>query len=215
MGQSYSDIEIQNIAYGVGVDDTDDTGQVEYATEIEPLDSTGIDNDELAELVGFRRTATLHLDQVDGAGSYGGAAFEGAMGIDLGDNSFDGFIPNLTGDGQGFDTVSNPDGLDPRNNFYTDDDPAQLDSFFLSGHGSFSDDSTGTGGAGSSMIDTRTLIYTDFLDNGPVLDRADDLSVGAEVFVQNNEVQVIGEVYMQLWWDVHHVQGQRQQFAPP
>lgn len=214
----YSDIEVQNFAVQWRYPANEAGSQIEGSKNFEPTEH-GLDNNEVAELIGFDRA--LFIQDVDNGNQTEEASFtvEYGMGADIGsDGVFNSFLPNLAGDGTTFPAdVDDPDNTTPQQNLiYEDDDPAQLDYTTMAINATFSSAAEGISGGGTTPFQRREVNYRDMYSHGPVFDRSDDISIGLELDADTSGSSGMNAgLYLQLRWMVYTVDGYRAEFDFP
>lgn len=219
MGQKpgYSDVEVQNFASQVRYPDGESGGQVEVSKGFEPTEH-GLDNNEVAELIGFDRLIVLEDPNTGNQTEETSVSVEYAMGADLGgDANLDPFLVNLAGDGTEFPADTSEFNIEPQQNLiYEDDDAAQLDFTRLTYSGTFSSTVEGISGVGSLPRERREVNYRDLYEHGPVFDRTDDVSIGIEIDADDTTASgMFVDHYLQLRWMVYEVDGYRAEFDFP
>lgn len=210
---SYSDFEIQHITGQA--QKLNGTGGSEWDYITEPLDQNGIDNDEVAELVYYKRTLSMYVRQDGTVGSNDGSA-KGEFGFGINLPNADAHLLNLTGDGVTLDPNEvNADQGDFLVNSV--DDPGILDSETVAVTRDKANTTDGVGaGAEYSEPTIWELNMRDAFGRGPFLDRSDDLSLFVEINnygIDNARVDIAVDI--KLVWDVHEVDGGRASLAPP
>lgn len=213
----YSDIEVQNFSGQLRLGPGDSGEQIEVSRSTSPTEN-GLDNNEVAELIGFHRVINVYHNPNGNQTAASTAVVEFGMGADLGSSgNFDPFLPNLGGDGTNWEADTSDPNISPTtNNLYQDDDAAQLDFTQLTLHLGYSSGGGGFGGSGSGAFGSREVDYRSMYSHGPVFDRTDDLSIGAEVDADENTAdQVLVQPMIQLRWRVYEVDGYRAEFDFP
>lgn len=213
----YSDIEVQNFSGALRIGPGDSGTQVEASRSTDPTEH-GLDNNEVAELIGFDRQITVYHAPNGNQTEASVAYIEYGMGADLGSSGdLDPFLVNLSGDGTEWEADTEGNNIEPASNqLYEDDDAAQLDFTAVPLHIGFSSGAEGFGGPGSGATDRREVNYHDLYDHGPVFDRTDDISIGAEIDLDSNGAdQVLLNLTLQLRWRVYEIEGYRAEFDFP
>lgn len=214
----YADHEVQTIGVRLICEAEWNDGVIEPRLEFEPVHEFGIDNDELAELVGFYRNATIRfqLTQDNTQTELGDVNFESDFGINVTEEDVVGSADEFTIDTQedlGPATV-NDGTFNGRAIGGVHDNPGQIDHVQFYGSPSFNS-SSGAGGPGNGQEQDRTFFYPDKLGSGPYVDRTDDLVMLPEIEFQNCVSRVEAEITYILYWNLEEMPEGRASFARP
>lgn len=214
----YADYHVQNIGVRLVAEDEFQSGVVEPVLEFNVVSDRGIDSDELAELIGWKRTAVtrFQLTSENGQSTTGDLFFEGDFGVNLTESEA---VGSSTGDPGNPTTIDTEDELkatvnegdfNARVSYSNEEEPGQLDYFGLYGSPGSSE------GAGP---DTHTkevsVFYPDKFGTGPFVDRTDDLVLLPELEFNDVVSRIDSEVIYQLYWDIHEMPEGRASFARP
>lgn len=196
-GVEYADHEVQSLSFKVVNDGTGPTG-IEGELLADPVQQRGIDNDELAELVGMYRFAFLQpqgaMDQTNGDVM----DFEFNMGINTKGKSE--ALTDLSGNAEIAEDTVTGGGV----TLGESDDPGILDGGGI----------VGSIGNDTGTVSERFIDFRDVLGSGPYVDATDDLVFQGEVS-NNGSDTVNGEVEYILYWDVEELPEGRSSFARP
>ena len=122
---SYPDHEFQNVTGKLRIPSGNSDETAEAVKSIEPVDEQGLDNDELAELVyfevQFNSEITARADD-DNQTEYAFLASE--MAVQVNGANADDTLPNLTNNGDPWDTINDTDA--GTGGVFVDDDPGRL-----------------------------------------------------------------------------------------
>lgn len=213
----YSDLEVQVLQYrGVwqgGADaGTDSTFTIEYPEEDV---AGGLDNDELAELVGFRRTVNTSIHRGSGAQSAPAEAIiEASFGANLsGDEHPIGVAAEeqvLTDSERDIDDSG---ALDIRANVGSTMEPGVFDVHVANPAIGWSDATNGTGGGTDTDLETVSVNYRNLAGHGPVLDANDGLSRSEYWSMEGIGESLTLEAKYLLFWNVEEMEERRPAFG--
>jgi len=220
----YADYEVQVVYFQITLLPVDPDGQasvdVDRVFEYEPVSDRGLDSDELAELVGWRRSFNIRTSgEADAEQEFNGNAFgEVGLGINLSIQEF-AEQSNANNGGTRIDFDDSQIGVlaGSVNNYA---EPGVLDSTTVqitSGFQATDVDNVGyAGGAGSGSQTTEdSMFYRDKLGSGPYVDRTDDITIHGEAAKQDIAGEVVLEGHYLLYWDVQEMPEGRASFARP
>jgi len=193
----YSDHEVQ--AIGINAQ-SEESGNTVATFDIEPVSQRGIDSDELAELVGFYRYASL---VPQGTSTNSGNAFNGdlSFGINTIDESEQFADASTRAE---IENVPRDDGGAGEIRIGEIDDPGVLDGTSVNLR-------NGTSGIPTTE---RTVNFHEMLGTGPFVDRTDELAFTVELGAADNDTVRLEAGYI-LYWNVHEMEGGRSAFARP
>lgn len=213
-GLEYADHETQVLYCQNSISqNTDETFERETEIQYDPVSERGLDNDELAELVGFYRVVNVLAKNEQGATQtqVGEVGAEVALGINLTGQEF----PNQSNFNNGGEEVLNDDtGSVSKNNY---SEPGAIDvsgPIAVKPGAAPTTDSDITAGS-QSFNEQRTFFFPDRLGSGPYLDATDDLSLKVEATKENVSAGTLVEVIYILYWDVQEMPEGRASFARP
>jgi len=217
MGSSedYSDYEYQHFSFQIETQD-EDNARSAGIVNFDPLQTLGgLDNNEVAELVGYELHATIEIEEETGVQNNEGVAeFRGNFGANL--SNQEGIVG---GDGQG--VIVDGEVIDERSPDTTlvrvdktnaDDRIFQL---FRADAGLPFSDANGRGGNASIESFHTTKNYRDLVGRGPVLDSTDDLSVRGVIACSDTVMRVAGRTRATLIWDLAEVSDAGRAFSVP
>lgn len=224
-GDEYSDYETQSISLRQEITSADAGSSPSLSDDrivvTDPVSERGIDRDEIAELVGFRRYATAYSKGEEEANTTqaGLILAEGDLGINLNPEELP--TQNTVGS-ESLDTVTGADtsqkGGILRGKIL--DAPGVLDSYTLAGTPSQGPndnitDPAGGKGSGSFMNAERQIYLRDWFGTGPFLDATDDVTIHTEIDPTNVNTNVVTEVQYQLYWHVTEMPEGRSSLGRP
>jgi hypothetical protein len=199
--QEYSDFEVQTVARrfgGIAAGGNDDKDKLFQVEPVYP--DSGIDSDELAELVAMFRTAT-----VDNLGD-GQVAAEYDLGLNLGERELPGRVLRAF---NGRDT-------DSEGTVIRQQDDNNINEAGLEGNDAgILDTCTLIAGADDSFTAERFINFRHNFGTGPFVDKTDDVSFHMELEENGNTAGNSFQVVTYLYWDVTEQPGGRASFARP
>lgn len=200
-GMEYSDYEVQTVARrlgGVAAGSDDDKDKIYNVEPVYP--NSGIDSDELAELVGLFRTAT-----VDNFGG-GQVSAEYDLGLNLSPQELPGRVLRAF---NGRDVSD--EGIVIRNQ-----DSDNINEAGLEGNDAgILDTNTLVAGVNNSSTSERMVNFRSMFGTGPFVDKTDDISIHMELEEKDNTAGNSFQVVTYLYWDVTEQPGGRASFARP
>lgn len=216
----YADHEVQAVSAVLTTDDglssTEDSATAEIFKNFDPVSDRGLDSDEIAELVGMYRKATLRFGNVDGQ-SFGNSMFaEGSLGVNIAGESeeFSSLSANAP-TAERVDVTPDPDTADSfLSRFASIDEPGILDGTSIGGSLPYIDGG-GAGGSGQQEVTERWFNFRDTFGSGPFLDATDDLTLFQELEVNEVIDQAEFELAYILYWDTETVPEARRNFGRP
>ncbi len=210
-GVEYADHDVQ-VLYFRAQNESGETGQVDEVLQYDPVSERGLDNDELAELVGFRRTLTIYVeDEIDGPQSQPGNVIgEFGFGINLTEQEFA---------EQGGQLAPNEDVDNGTVEQFNRSEPGVIDSlapFVIRPGLAPAADATVSAGGNSQNL-SRTFFFPERLGSGPYIDSTDDLTLHVEAQKDNivDAAQISVEGSMVLYWNVEEMPEGRASFSRP
>lgn len=209
-GAEYADHEVQ-VIFGKVVQENVDGGENDTVIQFEPVSDRGLDSDELAELVGWRRNITAKIVQEDEASQT--FVGDGQIEVGLGINLTEGEFAEQSGRNFGAREIqATADQTIVANNY---SEPGVLDTHASSPTTGFISGTEGAGGSGTNVTDTESQFYPDYLGSGPYVDRTDDITLHLEA----QSVSVVGRIILEahyiLYWNVEEMPEGRASFARP
>lgn len=219
----YADHEVQVLAVRfIKTGDGSDV-LIEPTIEFEPVSERGIDSDELAQLVGWKRHATVGTFETGESDQsfVGEIQTEVDFGINLTKSEAAGSLTGanaasptvIEGDDIGGETTGDIDAA----RYYraNQSEPGQLDHFLGYAGPGFIDDEETAGGGGYSTSQDMTMWYPEKLGSGPYVDRTDDLVMLPEWEVDDVSGRAEFEITYILYWAVEEMPEGRASFARP
>lgn len=196
-GVEYADHEVQTLNFQIT---TADGSTQEGRLKTDPVSQRGLDNDEIAELVGFYRTLSLQPSGQQNGTQLGPLNVEVGFGINT-----DSVLENLTDLPSNATIVEDPDASSGVVRIGESDDPGIIDGSAV--HGLEDTDL----GAGSIE---RTMNFKDMLGSGPYVDATDDLVFNGEVQSQTGDNFILEYGFI-LYWEVQEMPEGRASFSRP
>lgn len=213
--EEYADHEVQVIySRAVAGGGTGANANIDHFPQYEPVSDRGLDSDELAELVGMKRVASVYIQAEDAQSQteLGRTTMEVGLGINLSENEF--AEQSAAGAGGQKDPDYDGVGLVAVNNYA---EPGVLDSITPTSISAGAEPSTAdtiTAGSAGQTLERETY-FADALGSGPFVDRTDDLVIHIENEKENLTAAAIVEVAYILYWRVHEMPEGRASFARP
>jgi hypothetical protein len=213
--ESYADYEFQHISLQTGLPpggETDDG--VERVFTFEPVDNSGIDNDELAEIVMIHRHVRVEDNKATSINiSDDPSRISAEYGLGINTETPNEFAQNFANNLTTEEIDESPSNV---SRIAVTDSTDQLDFWGSTTQATFSDEANGNGGpAGSLAEDTFTFNFRDHFGTGPFLDRTDELGIFHELAKRGNDGDVVLDTQLKIAYEVHDVEGGRAAFAPP
>jgi hypothetical protein len=218
MGVEYADHEVQGVAVKGTLGGDSSSAEFDEFIELDPVEPSYLDADEVAELVGYR--VQISVDPADASGQeagFVGAEFD--MGINMDANAET--LTQLGGNAQ----VLNRSGSDLRDgtNVSSDDNVVagvnsirgQLWGSRLTLSQSFSSSSNSYGGAAPNPNQHFDEDLRDKFGSGPYVDASDDLVFHIELNKFSYQPAVSSSIHAILYWNVETVEGGRPAFSRP
>lgn len=215
----YSSYEYQQVQFRPSVEGPDDDSTFIGRQSVEVLDQIGgLDSNEVAELVGYHRTATVASAdfQTQASLQQGSFSFDYSMGVNL-DSDTD-LLVSFQNAGEQTTEI----GSQNVNADFLTGSPAttvkdeMLDFASLSYDIGFEDEANGVGAGGDVPEQSREFMLRASLGAGPVLDSADELGFVFQIEKDNAEVgQLQLVVSYHLIWDVATVDDAGRRFGIP
>lgn len=201
----YSDFEYQQLDISVGIGQSLLPGNANnlYLATVSPIeDIGGLDNNEVAELVGYDMQVSVEIEDETNDQDVGThSEMRGAMGINLNQEGGHARLAS-TKSGQSADIDST-----------SDDRILQL--FTARASLPFDDQTNGPGGAGANEDDHREHYYRQTHGRGPVLDQTDNMAWSGNVIVGDSVINVTGKIRVELIWDIAEVSDAGRAFSVP
>jgi len=212
----YQQFEVQLVVEGDG---SDDAATVDGLIQLDPLDPIGgLDNNEVAELVGYRMHVGIEVEDSaeDGDQNVGASIeFRGTFGANF-NGAEDSISLNEIGERSADTAFLNSTGAtDTQVNATSTARDEVFDSFRVTGAAPFDDQGNGLGGGGDSTLQTLEHYYRDTVGRGPVLDSNDDLGIVAFLIASDHIVPVAGIIQGHLIWDVAQTDDAGRAFSVP
>jgi len=207
---SYGDYQHEQLEYNIN--NTSGVGQNAFVEiKHDPLERKGgLDNDEVAELVGYEANIIIAKDPApNGAVEDGLYEHRGVWGVNLQANDITSGPPSGT-DAADFDTnrivsVDTDVGTDTSAPSYAAETIEQ---------GVFLQYDIVSDAAGESIRTSKHM--RDWYDRGPVIDATDELSfIGAAIKQDGTEADMEATLSLNLIWDIAVVEGVRNRFSLP
>lgn len=211
-GLSYADHDVQVIGFKITNDDQR-FASLESNQQYDPVRKGGIDNNEVAELVGFYRYVNLTTqgEVANDETAVGSAKAEHAMGINLSsevENPTAGFTVSPTAERE---DLGNDDSSDVT--VFNDDEPGVLDWASITSNPGVT--GPGIGSPGVDGFEYRDVDLRARFGEGPYVDATDEISIDGEVDKFEVSSQCDLEVTYGLYWNVSTVEGRRRPLARP
>lgn len=217
----YSDFEYQQIEaqFSITGDGSNDAATVDGLARYDVLEAVGgLDNNEVAELVGYRLQVGLEVEDSaeDGDQDVGSSIeFRGTFGANL-DGTTDAISSNELGE-RNIETVFfNSTGGTNANISGTSVARDEIfDHYRVTGTFPFDDQTNGPGGGGSLPTLQLEENYRQTHGRGPVLDSNDDIGVLGFVIAADTVLTTAGFVRGTLIWDVAETDDSGRAFSVP
>jgi len=219
----YADHEVQLISARLLPSADVSGGVFEPKLEFEPVSDRGLDSDELAELVGFKRMAAVRHKNTNDENSdnNGDLGFEVDLGINITESEA---LGTQTGDpgnpsvltGNEIETSEITGTFDDGDQvlFNNSSEPGQLDHIQIYGSPGLASSTLGAAN-GFAQTKERTMFYPDKLGSGPYVDRTDDIVMLPEIEFDGYDGNPDCEITYILYWNVEEMPEGRASFARP
>jgi hypothetical protein len=204
----YGNLEWQTVRVGalIGTGTGNSNDSQATAASIEPVGPAELANDEVAELVYFRRLLDMEINVAGDTDNQEATEHnvKGEMGVNLDPGS---------GTNEQFATSDQNFGV---NGISFNSDRTHLDVAAI-GTGSIPQNVAGGSAAGGFGVNAmeRDINYRNHFGMGPFLDADDSLDFRVEAGQRNSNAGVFADYYVTFAWDISTVEGARPTLSPP